>query len=74
MAETGCWDMTDILNEKLRNVCRIGQGHDCCRYLIASGRGLECAKLTPLKTMLDSRGDTMTAQGDNCEGVEGVIA
>lgn len=50
------------------DVCKIGQGNDCCRYLVAGVAGFQCVKLTSMKSVLDARGTTMTAQGDNCEG------
>lgn len=48
--------------------CKLGQGHDCCRYLVM-GEGLACAKLTTMRATLDARGDSMTARGDNCPGL-----
>lgn len=58
------------LSEHILNVCKIGQGHDCCRYLVMGTEGFECAKHTELKTLLDNRvaTETITARGDNCEG------
>lgn len=50
--------------------CKIGQGHDCCRYLVMGTGGFECAKLTEMKGLLDKRVNdhTITARGDNCDG------
>ena len=58
------------MNKHVKDICKIGQGRECCRYLIVGGLGFECAKLTKLKTLLDKRvlKDSMTAQGDNCKG------
>lgn len=47
--------------------CKMGQGAECCRYLVF-GPGFACAKLTMLKYTLDARGTSMSAQGDNCDG------
>jgi hypothetical protein len=48
----------------------MGQGKDCCRYIVMGGGGFECAKVDPeMKRVLDRRVMTMVAQGDNCEGV-----
>lgn len=60
------------MSEHIGKVCRIGQGHDCCRYLMMGSGGFECAKLTGLKGMLDRRveEETITARGDNCDGKE----
>lgn len=52
------------------NICKIGQKGACCRYLVGGAAGLECAKLSTLKAVLDFKvfmGE-MTARGDNCEG------
>lgn len=60
--------MTD---EKLEEVCKIGQGKACCRYLGAGADGIECFKKNfRLKGILDGKvaEGKMTAQGDNCEG------
>jgi hypothetical protein len=57
----------------IEDVCKIGQGHACCRYLGVGADGIECLKLTPLKATLDARGDSMVARADNCDGVVGVI-
>jgi len=59
------------MNEQIKTVCKIGQGHDCCRYLVMSPEGFECGKLEmPVKKVLDSRvqAGTITARGDNCDG------
>lgn len=58
------------LSEHVLNVCKIGQGNKCCRYLVMGTEGFECAKGTSLQVHLDERvyNNTMTAQGDNCEG------
>lgn len=55
----------------LREICRIGQGADCCRYLIGDDTGLHCAKHAPeLASQLDERVrlETIHARGDNCPG------
>lgn len=58
--------------EWLDSVCQIGKGARCCRYLMVSGRGWECAKEQDgnFKEMIDKRVEagTFTAQGDNCDG------
>ena len=32
------------LSKYIQNVCKIGQGHECCRYLLMGPKGFECAK------------------------------
>lgn len=58
------------MNDHVKNICKIGQGADCCRYLMMGGDGFECAKDTELATTLDMRASagSMTARADNCEG------
>jgi hypothetical protein len=54
----------------VKDICKIGQGKDTCRYLMMGGTW-ECAKLDPsMKATLDGRGESMGAQGDNCPGCE----
>jgi hypothetical protein len=58
--------------ERVNNICRIGQREKCCRYLGAGAQGFECFKHQPdLKRQVDWRAahGTMTARADNCEGV-----
>lgn len=56
--------------EYVKQVCKIGQQKDCCRYLTAGSQGFSCAKHTSLKSLLDNRvlNNEMIAQGDNCAG------
>ena len=58
-----------IDKDRLHNICKIGKGADCCKYLGAGAKGIECLKLTPFKEMLD-RKVGMVAQSDNCEGIQ----
>ena len=59
-----------MLNAHVRDVCRIGQGHACCRYLIVGPAGFCCEKGGALATVIDARvfAEMMTARGDNCDG------
>lgn len=60
-----------IPDEHVRSVCRLGQGADCCRYLVM-GDGFQCVKLVPsAQATIDQRvaAGAFTAQGDNCEGL-----
>lgn len=52
----------------VKDVCKPGYGSATCRYLVAGGQGFECAKLTSLKSVIDSRVNQMHAKGDNCDG------
>jgi len=58
------------MNEVVKDVCKIGQGHMCCRYLVMGTRGFECVKHSAMATLLDNRveTETITARGDNCDG------
>ena len=56
------------MNEaKAMDVCKVGQGHACCKYLSIGMDGWFCLKLTHMKAEIDERTD-MNAQGDNCDG------
>lgn len=54
----------------VKGTCKIGQGAECCRYLVCGAKGFECVKHTEMRTYLDNRvaTQTMNARGDNCEG------
>lgn len=54
-------------------VCKMGQGEECCRYLVMAP-GFSCAKKTSLAGTIDTRVflEQMTARGDNCEGLNEV--
>lgn len=57
------------LDEHIKNVCKIGQGAECCKYLLLGSGGFECGKISEWKEVVDKEWDsTKTAQGDNCEG------
>ncbi len=58
------------MNLHVKNVCKVGQSHACCRYMVIASMGFECMKNTELKAYLDARVamETMVARGDNCEG------
>lgn len=60
----------NIPDETLKNVCKIGQGINCCRYILCRQNGFECGKLTKLKEIIDKRVSIMVAKGDNCKGLE----
>ena len=59
------------MNAHVRDICKIGQGHAYCRYLLAGPAGFECGKLDlAARAYLDGRvrAETFTARGDNCGG------
>ena len=60
-----------LSNKHFHKVCKSGQGADCCRYVVAGSKGIECAKFSSLKEILDKRvaEESMVARGDNCAGV-----
>lgn len=53
-----------------KQVCKLGQGHETCRYLTMTGGGYSCEKNGRMHDLLDYRAKTgrMGARGDNCEG------
>lgn len=63
--------MSSEPESRVRAICKLGHGFDCCRYLIADGSGFHCAKHSAaLAAELDRRvaAKTMTARADNCPG------
>ena len=54
----------------LTTVCRLGEGAACCRYVVASGGGIMCAKHDEIASRLDQYAvsGAMVARGDNCPG------
>jgi hypothetical protein len=63
------------MNRIIDDVCKIGQGAACCRYLAVGAEGWRCLKIRPdMKAMIDARADRMNAKGDNCEGRSGELA
>ncbi len=58
------------MNDVVKEICKVGQGFQCCRYLVFGSQGFECAKHTELESVLDARVDAgaMIAQGNNCAG------
>lgn len=60
----------------IKEVCKIGQGAECCKYLVVGEEGFQCCKTDPLnKKIIDDnwRNTPHVAQGDNCEGVSDEI-
>jgi hypothetical protein len=61
------------LDPRVKNICKIGQGHDRCRYLVMATKGFECGKINPaMRKVLDDDAQraSFASQGDNCEGKE----
>lgn len=60
------------MTDHVQNVCKIGQGSLCCKYLVVGGAGFECMKASPgNKAVIDKAWakSEQVAQGDNCAGV-----
>jgi len=63
--------MENKLPDHIKNVCKIGQGAECCKYLTMSVNGWGCERVNPRnKEVIDQKWATEehVAQGDNCEG------
>lgn len=58
------------LAKTIKDVCKIGQGAACCKYLLLGAKGFECGKINEewRKVVDDNWNPRKTAQGDNCEG------
>lgn len=61
--------------EKVKDICKLGQGENCCRYLGLGEKGFECLKYTEYALQLDLRvfEKTITARGNNCPGIREII-
>jgi hypothetical protein len=61
----------DLTQDWVKSVCKIGQGHACCRYLTMAPDGWDCEKHSDMGRYLDLRveAETMVARGDNCPGL-----
>ena len=57
-----------IDDKHLSEVCKMGQGSDCCAFLIVGSKGIECAKGTEFEEVIRGRMAKMVAQSDNCGG------
>ncbi len=61
-----------ILHSHLMNICKLGQGAECCKYLGSGEEGFECMKADPARKATVDVAWAHTrhvAQGDNCPGV-----
>jgi hypothetical protein len=58
------------MTEHVITICKIGQGFNCCKYLVVGSDGFECMKINQAnKKIIDSNwGAQKSAQSDNCEG------
>lgn len=58
------------VSNQIKDICKIGQGEFCCRYLLAGAKGFECGKLNKWKDIIDKNWKVTphVAQGDNCNG------
>lgn len=60
-------------SEQIIEVCQLGAGKATCKYLAMDGDGWRCLKVDSVfKPLIDER-TNMTAQGDNCDGIKGVL-
>ena len=59
-----------VTDDQVTNLCKMGQGENCCSFLVMSPDGFMCAKKTDMAGLIHHRRSlgTMTAQGDNCSG------
>lgn len=59
--------------DHLKAVCKMGHGTYCCRYIVADGRGIQCAKHDDLLAFqINQRvaSGAFTAISDNCDGLK----
>ena len=61
--------MNVITKERLKDVCKSGEGEATCRYIVRSGPEWHCGKTSGFhKSMINGAAPGMFAKGDNCEG------
>jgi len=56
----------------LQEICKIGQGAQCCKFLTVGPGGFSCGKMDPAiyaGILATWHLAPHTAQGDNCDGV-----
>jgi hypothetical protein len=66
------WAQRVIPAERLKVICKAGQGHACCRYIVGGVHGICCAKkVAGFNVNLDQRAaaGVIVARGDNCSGL-----
>ena len=64
--------MLDFPDEQyVKEVCRLGQGEETCRYLAFGSEEWSCCKDTSMGRHIDERveNDDFGSRGDNCEGM-----
>lgn len=56
-------------DQHAKDICKIGQGPECCSFLMMGAGGWQCAKDDPfMESQIIMRRPTMKAKGDNCPG------
>lgn len=54
-------------DDHARDVCKMGQGAECCKFLTMGTSGWSCEKLSSARMQLEYR-EGMISKGDNCPG------
>jgi len=65
-----------ISEQKLKDVCLLGQGEKTCAFIVCGADGFECSKGTGIEPHIRLRliEGTMKARGNNCEGLDALAA
>ena len=60
-----------IGEKTLMEVCKLGKGSICCRYILLDRKGFKCVKFTKLHNYIDVRvaKGVIKARGNNCPGL-----
>lgn len=60
-----------ISNDTLKSTCRIGDGHNTCRYIMRNEDDYVCVKNSIVQLSIDGKVEEggMIAKGDNCSGL-----
>jgi hypothetical protein len=66
----GCPSNNVVDDAHAHEVCKIGQGKDCCRYLTMGAKGWSCEKSSDLADQIDGRvaAGAFVATSINCNG------
>jgi len=61
--------MKQIDNDWLDEICKMGHGAKCCKYIVVAGaKGICCAKSDMMLKATINNQTHMLARADNCDG------
>ena len=64
----GAWSTeVKLTDEEVKSICKLGQGPECCAFLVVGAKGFECIRMSyPANSSIFSRLEkgTMNAKGE----------